>query len=410
MTARRRKGEGGIFQKANGLWVGRIEGEPDPTTGKRTRIEVTSMNHATMMDKLDTAKRELAGHGYVSDKQQKFSTWAEAWLTEQTHTLRPKTWATYASLLRKWVIPVIGTKPIAAITDTDIRKIRDQILKAGRSSTTALQAFRVVHHCLEDARRARLITENVCTRITPPRKAATKRGAFTVAETKTILRTAATMPQGSRFITQLLAGLRQSEVLGLTIPEVDLDGGTATITWQQQEMSHQHGCGDPDKDGAHPCGYKQPRRCPESAWRMPEGFDYLPLTTRYALVAPKSKHGFRSVPLLPPVVAAIRHHLETDWASNPHGLIWCNPDSTPIGYHEDGTAWKELMRASGQPDNRTTHWARHSVATMLMEAGVDAHVVGEIVGHGSVAVTRKYQHVSSEAAKDAMRKLGELLA
>jgi site-specific recombinase XerD len=47
---------------------------------------------------------------------------------------------------------------------------------------------------------------------------------------------------------------------------------------------------------------------------------------------------------------------------------------------------------------------------MLMAAGVDTKVVGELVGHGSVAVTRVYQHVSSELARQGMSKLGELLA
>jgi len=41
-----------------------------------------------------------------------------------------------------------------------------------------------------------------------------------------------------------------------------------------------------------------------------------------------------------------------------------------------------------------------------MELGVDARIIGEIVGHASEEITRQYQHVSSAAAREAMDRLG----
>jgi site-specific recombinase XerD len=34
-----------------------------------------------------------------------------------------------------------------------------------------------------------------------------------------------------------------------------------------------------------------------------------------------------------------------------------------------------------------------------MELGVDAKIIGEIVGHQSEAITRRYQHMSSATAR-----------
>ena len=45
-----------------------------------------------------------------------------------------------------------------------------------------------------------------------------------------------------------------------------------------------------------------------------------------------------------------------------------------------------------------------------MELGVDARIIGEIVGHASEEITRHYQHVSSAAAREAMDKLGSHFA
>lgn len=40
------------------------------------------------------------------------------------------------------------------------------------------------------------------------------------------------------------------------------------------------------------------------------------------------------------------------------------------------------------PPAPTTHWARHTTATILIELGVDARIIGEIVGHASEEITR----------------------
>lgn len=37
----------------------------------------------------------------------------------------------------------------------------------------------------------------------------------------------------------------------------------------------------------------------------------------------------------------------------------------------------------------TTHWARHTGATLLLNDGVDMEVVAKILGHSSTRITRK---------------------
>jgi site-specific recombinase XerD len=45
-----------------------------------------------------------------------------------------------------------------------------------------------------------------------------------------------------------------------------------------------------------------------------------------------------------------------------------------------------------------------------MELGVDAKIIGEVVGHKFEAATRRYQHVSSTSARDAMDHRGRHFA
>src|SRR5664279_5621761 len=156
--ARRRHGEGTVFQRPNGLWVGRIEAGWT-ATGRRRQITVTSMDHAVMMAKMAKAKTELATYGYTADPTATLAQWCEKWLTEvASKTVRGKTYAGYASILRRWVIPTIGKRKLAALTPDDWRAVRDRMINEGLSTTTARQAYYALRSCLETARREGLIT------------------------------------------------------------------------------------------------------------------------------------------------------------------------------------------------------------------------------------------------------------
>lgn len=401
---RRVRGTGSITRRANGLWVGRIVHDG------RTH-QVTSMDREALLEKLEDARADLKRMGYLADKTITVNTWTERWLADFASDRRGRTWSAYASLLRAHVQPLLGKKPIAKVTPADVRALHKAMLAKGLSSTTSLRCYRVLSMCLEDARRERLVGENVCGRVDPPKERAVTRGAFTADQTKAILAAAAADPEhGARHIVALLTGMRQAERLGLTVESLHLDAAFLTVDWQLQELQYQHGCGPRRADAKYPCGYRQGARCPSRSWRVPADVAYRMLQDRMALVPPKSRHGIRVVPLIPPAVAALRMHLDATAARpNPHGLVWRHADGSPVDQHEDQASWKALITSVGLPATATTHWARHSVATLLMEAGIDAHVVGEIVGHGSVAVTRGYQHVSSALAREAMQRFGELV-
>lgn len=402
---RRAYGEGSVTQRKSGLWVGRIEAGFD-SEGKRRQVTVTSMDHAVMMAKLDQAKAELRIYGYTADPTATLAQWIEKWLTEiATRTVRGKTYAGYASILRKWVVPTIGRRKLAKLGPDDWRAVRDAMTEAGRSSTTARQCYYALRSCIAAAHREGLVTTNFLDRTTAPRAAVNQRGAFTADQARAILRGA-----NSRHIAAMLTGARQSELLGLTWPCVTLDGPTPEIVieWQLQELRNRHECGPRGTDGRYPCGFKQAAKCPRRSWQVPEGHEYVLVEGRLALVRPKSRHGDRRIPLVPALVAVLAHHQSTT-EPGPHGLVW-HDNGHPVRHKDDETQWKTAVVAAGMPETCTLHWARHSAATLLMDAGVDTKVVGEIVGHGAVAVTRGYQHVSSELAQRGMAKLGELLA
>ena len=89
-------------------------------------------------------------------------------------------------------------------------------------------------------------------------------------------------------------------------------------------------------------------------------------------------------------------------------LVFCRPDGRPIDPRDDWGAWRSLLEDADISHARL-HDARHTAATLLLEQGVDIRVVQEILGHSSLAVTKRYTHVTSRLARDAADRMGRAL-
>ncbi len=74
-----------------------------------------------------------------------------------------------------------------------------------------------------------------------------------------------------------------------------------------------------------------------------------------------------------------------------------------IGERQVKEAWNAARAATGL-DCRW-HDLRHTCASWLVQAGVPLHVVGEILGHSSPAMTRRYAHLAPQHLADAVAKL-----
>lgn len=78
--------------------------------------------------------------------------------------------------------------------------------------------------------------------------------------------------------------------------------------------------------------------------------------------------------------------------------IMCNQD-----YNK---CLKTIAAMAGIKKHVTTHWARHTGATLLLNAGVDMEVVARILGHSSTKMTREvYAKMLDTTIADAMSKV-----
>ncbi|HTT53851.1 MAG TPA: site-specific integrase [Streptosporangiaceae bacterium] len=132
----------------------------------------------------------------------------------------------------------------------------------------------------------------------------------------------------------------------------------------------------------------------------------------------KSKAGARRIWLDSGTVALLRAHRKAQLAARLRAsTAW--QDSDLVFAREDGSAWppdyvsrrfKEIARAAGLPVIKL-HEGRHSAASLARDAGVDAKVRQEQLGHATGAMTDHYTHVLAEqhlaAAEAVARLVGE---
>ena len=91
------------------------------------------------------------------------------------------------------------------------------------------------------------------------------------------------------------------------------------------------------------------------------------------------------------------------------GFVFCQPNGRPIDARRDWLNWKALLKAAGIRDARL-HDARHTAATLLLQKGVLARVVMEILGHSQISLTLgTYSLVVPELAHEAAERMGDAL-
>ncbi|GMA33489.1 tyrosine-type recombinase/integrase [Litorihabitans aurantiacus] len=425
MPKKRSHGDGGLYRIRDGkLWRATVTYGRDPETGKPLVWSATSRTQKGARDKMDAAREEIAEYGAPIDKKVTVEQWAPRWLALAQRDIDPKTYSTYASLVRRHVLPAIGSIKVAALKPSDVAAVRTAIMDKGLATSTARQSHVVIRLMLDAARKDRLCRTNVADDAPAPKArrstaVAAKRGAFTTAQAIRLLEVAAELPdgRGARWWFKMLTGARQTEVLGASIADLDLGVagdealmGYYAVNWKLEELSRRHGCGGM-------CGRVRAALCPSAQWVIPDDFEMRQVDGRWHLTRPKSKTG-RVTPLIPQLAEMIRAHLAlTADQPNPHGLVWHDGNGRPISPKVDGQEWRELLVAAGLISaehavpggtTMTGHWARHTAVTVLMEATHgDAQLVGEIVGHSSAEVTAIYRHVREEeraAAANAVAK------
>jgi integrase len=177
-------------------------------------------------------------HGFALDPAKlTVNQYLDRWLAHVRTSLRARTVARYAALLRDHVRPDIGARPLKQLTPLEVQAVYDRLAVGGRrdgkpgglAPQHILAVHRCLHRALAQAVTWRLLARNVATDTTPPPVPRTEVAALAPEQVALLLDAAERAPSpwlGSWTVLAVATGARNGELCGLEWADLDLDAGT----------------------------------------------------------------------------------------------------------------------------------------------------------------------------------------
>ena len=298
------------------------------------------------------------------------------WLdTAASPKLRPKSYESYESLLRRYIQPGLGGRIMSTITPLDVQDAYQRMIDRGLSSRTVRYTHSVLRSAMRQAIRWRLLTQDPTDGAQLPRLGRREMRVLSAEQSRIFLSAALKTHCGTVFAIALTTGMRPSEYLGLKFQDIDFTRGTVSVV---RTLERATGC-----------------------WRFADT---------------KRSRSRRSIKLQGWVLEMLRR-LEATTSKRPKcdlpgaaDLVFTTPASRPIHSDKLAQRFKQILNQEDLPTLRL-YDLRHTAATLALSAGVPPKVVAEQLGHASAAFTLDiYSHLLPHMQEEAAMKVEQILA
>ncbi|WP_055480879.1 tyrosine-type recombinase/integrase [Sphaerimonospora mesophila] len=241
---------------------------------------------------------------------------------------------------------------------------------------TQHRIFATLRNAYNWAVKRRMVEFNPCLGVELPPEERDPARVWSPEQVGTFLDATEDDPLGLLYRIVLLRGLRRGEACGLRWDDLDLAAGHAKVAQT-----------------------------------------VLQLGGRIVIDTPKSKAGNRVVSLDAETVALLKAHHNAQRRERfaagdtyqDHGLMFPRSDGRPLPPDRVTERFKQLAKGAGLPVIKL-HEARHTAASLGLEAGLDVKVVSVQLGHSTTTITRDlYQHVRQAVLDDAAEKVVALI-
>jgi len=287
------------------------------------------------------------------------------------HTYKPGTLREYQRALAQRVLPKFGETRLAELTRAEVQNFVDRLLGEGLSPSTVGNTLNPLQAIYRHAVRRDLVAVNPTREVELPADRSRRDRIASAAEAARLL-AALRVSDRPIWATAFYAGLRRGELQALRPSDVDLASSEITV---------------------------------QRSWDQYEG----PIPT-------KSKAGRRTVP----IIGVLRGYLETVENDTGSELLFGRKSGEPFApksiSERAERAWDEANhreREAAKRDSRepvllrriTLHECRHTFASLLIDAGVNAKAIQEFMGHATIEETfSRYGHLMP-GARDQAREL-----
>ena len=148
--------------------------------------------------------------------------YAERWLDEHGHTLRPRTLAGYRRVFERDLLPEFGRLPLAALNRAQIKRYMASRAAEGKKANTVRNSIAPMRAMLSSALEDGLVRENVALRLPRVGEAQHKIEVPSRDQVDAVIALADVTARGP-ILVAATAGLRRGEVFALTWADVDFE-------------------------------------------------------------------------------------------------------------------------------------------------------------------------------------------
>ena len=357
--------------------------------GKRKYKTVYGATQKEAQRKAEKLRVKLGKGVDITADKDTFATWRDRWLIAKKSSTTTAQYNLYETRA-KTVCEYIGHMKLTDITTADMQTVINDLSEFNpyTGKPTAKKTLgdykQIMSQIFQTAIQSRATDYNPAEYIGIPIDAPIEKRRAITDEERLWIESTPHRAQTAAMI-MLYAGLRRGEVAALTWNDIDFKAGTITVS---KSVTYK---------GSKPKSIKTPKT--EAGSRvvpMPQKLiDYLSNIKRDSLLVVTSAHGDQMT--------------ESAWKR-----LWESYMSVlneKYGVHPDVESRFDPKGIPMTIEGFTPHCLRHTYCTLLYEAGIDAVVAKELMGHSDIKTTLGiYTHLSHEHTTRNARLLNEYLS
>jgi integrase len=359
----------------------RIKWESRGPDGKRKHHSATRATKKEADQFLIEKLKEVGDGTFVQPSRETVAPFLERWLNASRSRVSEATIYQYASVIRCRINPHLGHIPLARLDGLTIQELYAELETKDYAPRSILEVHAILNTALDQAVAWRMIGRNPTDGVIAPSSRSRVPEAWDAVEAARFLASAEEHEDRHRTLWRLGldTGMRMGEMLALSWRDVSSDRAVVTV---RRSLTRTLG-------GRHRIG--------EHA---------------------KNSSSHRSIVLGATANAALRaHRARQNERRLAAGIAWQDLElvfDRGDGRFYDPTTirWgfeRAVIRA-GVP-RLTPHGMRHTMATLMLAAGVHPKIVSERLGHSSIKMTMdRYSHVSMTMQHDAAAVIDALLS
>jgi integrase len=315
-------------------------------------------------------ERKIQQGAYVPPKSMPlFSEVADSWLASKEPNIRHTTYEQYKGHLDNYLKPFFEKSKINQISFDAIEQFKADHLKKGITSPTLGKYLTTLGAVLKYAVRMRYIDFNPAAEVEKPKRTSSEEQKEIVVlspeQIQALFDNARDLKDKVMFVTAVLTGMRQGEILGLKWSDIDWSDSQINV-----RRTYNHG----------------------------------------RFYEPKSKASKRKIDLAPQLVKALKEWKLASHFKTEDDLVFPNPEGKPQNH-------TRMLRKSFHPavvraklPRFRFHDLRHTYASIQIKQGENLKYIQAQLGHSSIQMTMDvYGHLMDTVNREAATRLGNFI-